>query len=127
MELLLNLVWLAVSAAVAGSFGLCLIAKSGRRERLAGCIALICVICLLFPVISMTDDLNSSTAMVEPTKLKKLLPAVQIVAGLLAHILIHAPGEDHWAFVVGEQLPNPRQVILFSEFTRRPPPSLQSL
>ena len=127
MELLLNLVWLALSAGVIGFFGACLIAKTNGRERMAGWIALVCVVCLLFPVISMTDDLNSSTAMAEPSKLKKLLLPAQMIVGLLAHVFVYSAPQHVWARLTDERSLRPQQVALSFKLHRRPPPSLLSL
>lgn len=123
MELLLNLVWLALSAAVIGFFGTCLIARTSGKESMAGWIALACVVCLLFPVVSMTDDLNSSAAMAEPSKLKKLLLPAQIIVGLLAHVFVYSAPQHVWARLMGEQSPQPTQVALSFKLNRRPPPS----
>ena len=57
MELLLNLVWLFTTAFVFVWWGVegCRTARGWRF--FAGALALLCVVLLLFPVISMTDDL----------------------------------------------------------------------
>ena len=67
MELLLNLIWLAVAAGALLAF-----AGSGRRSaRMAdvpygiALVALACVLVLLFPVISASDDLHPAQAVVE--------------------------------------------------------------
>ena len=128
MELALNLGWLVISAAVFGFFSRYLVAQGPERNLAVGLIALVCVICLLFPVVSMTDDLNSSPAMPEATKLKKLLPSVQLVIGLFSHALIHAPGEGVWSALVFKQEQKPSQQELLSfDLSRRPPPRALSL
>jgi uncharacterized membrane protein len=58
MELLLNLVWCLIVAAAAVRF-----AMSERRVAVA--LATLCILALLFPIISVTDDLHSSPALVE--------------------------------------------------------------
>ena len=58
LELTLNLVWLVLSAALVV---MCRRQKTTER-RAALVIALICLIAFLFPVISITDDLNGATA-----------------------------------------------------------------
>ncbi len=67
MELLLNLIWLAVAAGALLAF-----ARSRRRSaRMAdvaygtALVALACVLVLLFPVISASDDLHPAQAVVE--------------------------------------------------------------
>ena len=72
MELLLNLIWLAVAAGALLAF-----AGSGRRSaRMAdvpygiALVALACVLVLLFPVISASDDLHPAQALVEDASKK---------------------------------------------------------
>ncbi len=77
MELLLNLIWLAVAATALVAF-----TRSRRRSaRMAhipyvqALIALACVVVLLFPVISASDDLHPAQAIVEDAS-KKLQIAI---------------------------------------------------
>ncbi len=72
MELLLNLFWLLVALA---SFGVWWVrwsrAGSGRGERrasLPSAISLSCALLVLFPVISLTDDLHAVPAVAEETR-----------------------------------------------------------
>ena len=72
MELLLNLIWLAVAAGALLAF-----ARSRRRSaRMAhvpygtALVALTCVVVLLFPVISASDDLHPAQALVEDASKK---------------------------------------------------------
>lgn len=57
MELVLNLIWLAIAVTA-----LVYNRNSSRRVMLA----VICVLALLFPIISVSDDLNSSRTFNEP-------------------------------------------------------------
>jgi hypothetical protein len=50
-ELILNLLWACVGAGLIAVY-----LRRAARPRLSGLIALACVIALLFPIISMTDD-----------------------------------------------------------------------
>ncbi len=71
MELVLNLVWALL---VLLSFGLWLAygrSPAHKHQHFAAIIALICVAGFLFPVISMSDDLLSSPALCESSKIKK--------------------------------------------------------
>jgi len=123
MELGLNLGWLALSVGVFWVFALCFGSDGSERSRVTACIALVCVICLLFPVISMTDDLNNSPAMPETTKLKKLLPPLQFLVRLFSYALIYAPRERAWATLALEQKQKPVQPeLLYFNLSRRPPP-----
>jgi len=71
VELVLNLVWALLTLL---SFGLWLAygRSPGQKHRdFPAIIALICVAGFLFPVISMSDDLLSSPALCESSKVKK--------------------------------------------------------
>jgi len=94
-----------------------------RWRRGATLIALVCLICLLFPVISATDDLaNGGPAMLEPSKLKRLLPSLQMAVALLPRLLVQAPLENKW-LASGQPDPLlPLQEIFSFELNRRPPP-----
>src|SRR5262249_47926804 len=79
------------------------------------------------PVISMTDDLNSSPALVEATKLKKLLFSAQGVIGLFSPVLNYSPPERMWHRLAFEQHQDRiQQEFLSFDLNRRPPPSLWS-
>lgn len=72
MELLLNLVWLAVALA---GFGLWWLrwSRAGRAggprlESLRGAVGLSCVLVLLFFAISLTDDLHAVPALAEDSR-----------------------------------------------------------
>jgi len=77
MELLLNLVWLAVAAGALVAFA----RNRGRSAWLArvpygkALVVLACVVVLLFPVISASDDLHPAQAVVEDAS-KKLQLAI---------------------------------------------------
>jgi hypothetical protein len=97
-------------------------APQGWR-RGATVIALLCLICLLFPVISATDDLNNAgPAMLEPSKLKRLLPSLQIAVALLPWLTAQPPVEKKW-MALSQPEPLLRLQESFSfELHRRPPP-----
>ena|SRR5271155_2606064 len=60
MELLLNLIWLVLSVAVMAAWGLFLHKQSGvmRISAAQSYLVLACIMVFLFPVISMTDDVQ---------------------------------------------------------------------
>jgi hypothetical protein len=123
VELALNLGWFALSLAVFGFFGVRFASKNTERTRMIAAIALVCVVCLLFPVISMTDDLNSSPAIPEVTKLKKLTLSNQFVIHLFSYVMIYSAPERIWARLAAEQEQKPAQQALLSfDLSRRPPP-----
>lgn len=69
MELALNLAWLIVAGGMFVVFGVSAVrlpaGSSSRRRRLTMFVALACVAVLLFPIISMSDDLATAPAAVE--------------------------------------------------------------
>jgi hypothetical protein len=72
MELLLNLVWLAVVIAIGAVWARRWPARNGR-ERWLSLGALLCAAVLLLPVISVTDDLHLQTFVVEDSNSTKRL------------------------------------------------------
>ena len=131
MELALNIGWLVISAAAFVFFARHAVSQGQAQSSLIACIALVCIVCLLFPVVSMTDDLNSSAAMPEASKLRWLADLTH-GAHLLSFallVLIYAPQARNWAALALKQEPKPAdQARLYFNLCRRPPPSiLQSL
>jgi hypothetical protein len=122
VELVLNFVWLGISFAVLTA-GCLQVARAQQTWRGATVIALVCLICLLFPVISATDDLNNAgPAMLEPSKLKRLLPSLQMAVALLPWLIAQPPLEEKWpALHQPEPLPTLQESFWF-ELHRRPPP-----
>lgn len=128
MELALNIGWLAISLAAFVYFGRHALAKGDTQSVLIACIALICVTSLLFPVISMTDDLNSAAALPEATKFKRLLASGQMVIHLFSLAVIYAPPSRTWsALSLQHELRPIYQAFLSFNLSRRPPPVFQSL
>ena len=70
METVLNLLWLSIAVAATTRFAIRAAREpdlaSPQRRRVAAT-ALVCVIFLLFPIISVTDDLHEDAALVEET------------------------------------------------------------
>ena len=128
MELALNLGWLAVSLVAFAFFVRHIAARGDSRQIFAACIALACMACLLFPVIYMTDDLNSTLALPEATKFKRLLASGHLAVQLLSLALIYSPPARTWATLVRthEQISLSRTFLSF-DLNRRPPPVFQSL
>jgi hypothetical protein len=127
VELSLNLGWLAISVSVFVFFGSQMFAKKTAQNLIIGCIALICLVCLLFPVVSMTDDLNSSLVMSEATKLKPLVSPIQCVH-LFSLASVYVLPEHTWSTLVFEQERKPAyQERLSFDLSRRPPPISKSL
>lgn len=126
MEITLNLVWLAVSVALLVVCGTHVVQAGEDRSRGMAAVALVCLVCFLFPVISMTDDLNSAgPALLEPSKLKKLLPSTQAILTLLPWLMLQKPQEIKWAAPDRRRdVQLPLQEVLTFSLSRRPPPAL---
>jgi len=85
MELFLNTVWLLLALATMGFWiSLCPARRNGRRLR-HGLIVLGCVLTLLFPVISMTDDLHAQQVAMEDASAttKKIVKRAERARALL--------------------------------------------
>jgi hypothetical protein len=69
MELVLNFSWLLIAVATAVAFGVWSARlpddSQARRMRWSVGLALVCVVALLFPIISVTDDLSPDTSALE--------------------------------------------------------------
>jgi hypothetical protein len=123
LETVLNLVWLFVSVVLMTVFGVHAARAGKDRSRGMTVIALVCLICLLFPVISMTDDLYNGPALLEPNKLKKLALSAHVVLTLLPWPALQAPRENNWAAL--DRQPDvhlPLQEVFPFSLSRRPPP-----
>lgn len=75
LELFLNLTWLFIAAAATVRFALWSNGQTRKRQRVV-CLAMICAIALLFPIISVTDDLHSDAAVLEETSTIRRAAAV---------------------------------------------------
>lgn len=126
MELALNLGWFVISILAFVFFVRRFRAKNETQSLVIACVALACVVCLLFPVVSMTDDLNSSPAMPEATKFKRPFSLNQVVIHEFSFVV--RPQERTWAVLALEQEQEPAQQELLSfDLNMRPPPAFESL
>jgi hypothetical protein len=135
VELTLNLVWAGIAATLllfwaGNSSGRSLgrsseprLARADARRTATALIALLCVICILFPIISMTDDLNASPAEPETAKSKlALLPHFLTSSG--SWTLVYDPNTSVFQHEVEaqEDFAPPAHAFLSFLLTRRPPP-----
>jgi hypothetical protein len=121
VELTLNLIWAGVAAIL-----LVLWRRFGfteQRRTAFALIALACVICALFPVISMTDDLSASPADPETMQLALLPPSL---AADGPWILVYDPNASSFRHEIEIQPDYRPPVHSYLSFllTRRPPPQL---
>lgn len=122
MELALNLIWLGISCALL-VLGIPLIRQKGiAPSHWVAVMALVCVLCLLFPVISMTDDLHNTPAVVENKKLKNLMAAAHALVALLSRFSFQLPNPVVVAVRNRESLHFPIETLLTFDLNRRPPP-----
>ena len=119
--------WLGVCICLLIVSGPLLKKPAAGRARGVTVVALVCLMCLLFPAISITDDLQDNPALVEVTKLKKLVCAGPAVVALLPLIALHVPPSPAiWTANSPEELSFPLQRLFTTDLSRRPPPSILS-
>lgn len=127
MEVALNIAWLILST---GLVTLAMVAgKSSRRspeERVAAAIALACLIAFLFPVISMTDDLNSAALVAENSKGKQWVTIASMVAIVATSFFAAFSAQSRtWADgSILNNLPSLSQEPFSFHMSRRPPPAV---
>ena len=123
MELTLNLVWAGIAATLLLFWAAPQLLRIDARRSVVALLALLCVICILFPIVSMTDDLNASPA--EPETVKSSLalqPAFLLTSG--AWTLVYDPHQAAFRHEVEAQpdFGPPAHALLSFFQTRRPPP-----
>jgi hypothetical protein len=127
VELTLNIVWAGIAATLllfwawhpAGTQP----ARPDAWRKATALLALLCVICILFPIISMTDDLNASPAEPETAKsILALLPHFLMISG--SWTLVYDPHASifHHEVEAHEAFAPPAHAFLSFLLTRRPPP-----
>jgi hypothetical protein len=128
VELTLNLAWLSISAILLLFCNWRARLSGTQRDRRLILLSLLCVAGLLFPVISMTDDLNSSPALPEASKLKRIGLSTQVAVALLSRIVLQAVHDRTWtAMVLQVDSRAPLRELLTFQLNRRPPPSTDLL
>lgn len=123
MELALNLLWAVVS------FVLLVGAEQRgfRRRELFRAVAALALAFVLFPIISITDDLNSAPAMVETQQSSEVAaqsphssgPAGVLLPFISSHNLSVATDQEHVISTLSEG--TPQSPLTFTQ-SRRPPP-----
>ena len=81
LETLLNVVWLLVACGIFAVY-----AKSQRKVR-GGALALLCLVALLFPIISVTDDMATDATIIEEWSALRR-PILAITALVLALVVL---------------------------------------
>ena len=123
MELFLNIVWAGIAATLLLFWAGPRAAHAGARKSGAALLALLCVICILFPIVSMTDDLNASPAEPETVKSQLAMATPFLIASGL-WLLVHDPNASAFRYEieVQEDFGPPSHTFLSFFLTRRPPP-----
>lgn len=133
MELLLNLVWLAIAATAFFSWARWRRISSSRAvpPMLRGLLVVSCILLLLLPVISITDDLGQMPTLAEGNRLQDVLKAselrgIHIFSAIMPAILLPLRAKSRTVTRnFFSEVPVPIQEILWSpSFDKRPPPSL---
>lgn len=87
METILNLVWLAVTLAAlwVWRFRWTVSRRTERRDKWHEAVAIVCVLALLFPVISLTDDLHPEVMPVDSISSKRNFCLIAAIGTQAAH------------------------------------------
>lgn len=111
METVLNLVWLGVTLAVLGLWRFRWTGarrKPGHDVRLEA-VAMVCILALLFPVISLTDDLHPEVVPVEAASSKR---ALRLLAAPSAHAGSQAQTSSPQQFVFDNLRQSSARIVL---------------
>jgi hypothetical protein len=123
LELILNIVWAGIAGTLLLVWAAPRLVRVDARRSAVALLALLCVICILFPIVSMTDDLNASPA--EPETVKSSLglqPAFLVTSG--SWTLVYDPHQTafHHEVEIQPDFGPPAHALLSFFQTRRPPP-----
>ncbi len=120
MEILLNLAWLAIAIAAFARLGLWAWSEPDRARVWFAALATVCLVALLFPIISITDDLQATDALVEETVgVRRVVAAAAYHAAtcVVAAVVAYVPriSLTLLGFVPSEEfaLPSARPLVVF--------------
>lgn len=123
MELALNIAWLIVAAALLLLCGARALSFTEKRRRITALIALACLIWLLFPVISITDDLNAGYSVFAGTAVKKPSPVGVMALLPPTGLAIPERSKASWRETnLHADLSGITQEFFSFDLSRRPPP-----
>lgn len=126
VELLFNLAWLALAAALLFLYGARAPSFAAEHRRITSAIALACILALLFPVISISDDLSCNPDLAESNASKKWVAAATLARPPLSAWLGTPPpvrgARREAALDAGCRAQSP--ALSSSNLNRRPPPAL---
>jgi hypothetical protein len=122
VELALNVAWVGVASFLLLLCGAHAVSFTEKRRRITALIALACLIWLLFPVISITDDLNAGTSVYEATAASKGKLS-EPNAAVVPAILITLVPQIAWREInLHADLSTIQQEFISCHLFRRPPP-----
>jgi len=126
VELALNLVWVVIAALILIAGGARALSLSERRQSFVAFTALVCLVALLFPVISMSDDLNRGVLYVPGGKLKAgISPQRHLKTTIFALLLVPNLTPASWRELsVKPGCSLGLQTLSSSNLERRPPPEV---
>ncbi len=80
MELLLNLIWVAISGAALFTWAKWRHRSSSREvpQMLRGVVVVLCILFLLLPAISITDDFSQVASLVETNRLQDVFKSAEL-------------------------------------------------
>jgi hypothetical protein len=129
VEVLFNLAWLVLAATLVIFY--CARAPSLAREhrRITGGIALVCALALLFPVISISDDLLWNPDLAESSGCKKWVAPIDLAKPTASARLSTPPAPSCSTLTAREEVAPkaPLAGTCSSNLNRRPPPVRASL
>lgn len=88
-ELALNLVWLAVAVGAAVRLAVWCLRQPPQTRLLPVIVATACIVAMLFPIISETDDLATGFVLTETNALRRMVALVNVAVTVAA--LVDAP------------------------------------
>jgi hypothetical protein len=125
LELAFNFAWMGLAVAL---FLCCGRAPSPatRHRPVIGGIALACIMALLFPVISVTDDLIAEPDLAESTSFKKQAVAADLAGPMLSSPMAARPSEADARpeTIQDSSVRRHSPELTSSNLDRRPPPAL---
>jgi hypothetical protein len=126
MELLLNLAWLALAIAAFARLGWWASGETDRGRILVVALSTLCLVVLLFPIISITDDLQATDAVLEETVAVRRVAAAAALHAmpmLAAAIVVSVPAVSlsFLGFVTSKSFALPSAPALVTVALRGPP------
>lgn len=130
MELFLNILWFSLAAGAVAALFRTYRRGQEKKRFLLGLGALLCAAALLFPAISITDDLHFNAFLVEDSNSTKRLanavahtsPIAQVAwFGLLAFAFLLISRERTWCVVSTSSAPYEGTPFALSVLGRAPP------